>query len=344
MADIVYRVPRPARSPRGSFRSRRKDRAPTGKLAAARRLVLGLAVCFGLLYSLYSLFVSGDVYVDLQEMISMDRFQEVDELTRTIHRLYPLDIRMLRLMGRNYFLHAMRIDHSRDDQTEEGWELYRNAVDALKKAIELDDLRSGTDSRDYYIIGYSYLKRGDDSFEDALRFLLEAEERNGKDRALTEAKERFFQVRTLTELIGYLHYRMGRYEEALAYYIKANNPKQVLNYLYIARCLKNLNRYDEAIETFRLVYDYANTRKLKEISLHNLGWIYYQLERFDEAAMAYRDSVSMDTNYAEGYYWLGKIEERNGRVAQAQALWKRSLEADPHFGPAILKTKYFVKK
>lgn len=302
------------------------------------RVVLILFILAGLVFSIYSMFNKGDVYVSIQEMINSQQFKKVEKLTLKLHESNPLDVRTLRLMGHNYFLQALRIDHIKDDQTEEGWELYKKAVKSLKKAILLDK-QGLVDSSDYMIIGFAYMKRGDSSFEEALNYLIIAEKKDRSDKVLTRAKEKFFSLSTLYKLMGYLFFKTGKYERALEYYTRANTRKNVLNYLYIGMCQRQLKQYDEAIKTFVLVHDYSSLRSFKIVSLQNLGWLYYMKGNISRAKMIYKRCVRMDTNSAEDIYWLGKMEQRLGNMQEARRLWKRCLKVDPHFGPAILEMK-----
>ena len=317
------------------FNSNEKQRRST----KIKRIVLIIFIVLGLVYSIYSMFRRRDVFVSLKGLIEDGKFKRVEKLIEKRYKADPLNIKTLRLMGENYFLQAMRVDHVKDDQTEEGWELYKKAVKSLKKAILLDKTNS-INSKDYFIIGFSYLKKGDAYFKNSIKFLKLAEEKNKNDRVLSENDSLLFRLESLYKLLGYIFYKTAKYNKAIQYYKMANKNKSVLNYLYIGLSLKHMNKFKKAITLFNVVNDYANTLELKTKALYNLAWLNHSLGNFKLSKKYYLKCIAINTNFAEGYYWLGKMEEKSGKQKNAVSLWKKCLDIDPNFGPAILKLAY----
>ncbi|MDR2734417.1 MAG: tetratricopeptide repeat protein [Spirochaetota bacterium] len=303
-------------------------------------LILGVIAASALL--VMSLLQKPDIYRDIQDMTKESRFEEAERLARSLYEKDPLDVRALLLLGRNYFQQAVAFDHQErgESETEEGWEQYQNAVEALKKAILLDkDNLLG--SFDYFILGYAYLKRGKQHYGDALEYLRQAESMDAGDMQLSKAKDPFARKEILQQTMGYLYYQTGEYTNALGYYRLHNskNPN-ILDHVYIGLCELALGEYSGAIANFRLVRDHTSQNQLKFFAVKQLARIYFHLEQYAEAENFFKSSVEFNTNYAEGFYWLGKLEEMREDSAAARRYWERSLEADPYFGPAILKLRF----
>jgi len=310
-----------------------------------RRFVRPLLI-FGVLALLVLLIVillqKPNIYRSIQDMTKESRFEEAEKLARSLHEKDPLDVQALLLLGRNYFQQAVAFDYQErgESETEEGWEQYQNAVEALKKAILLDkDNLLG--SFDYFILGYAYLKRGKQHYGEALEYLRQAESMDSNDMQLSKAKDAFARKETLQQTMGYLYYQTGEYTNALSYYRLHNEKKpNILDHVYIGLCEFALGEYPKAISSFRFVREYSTQNQLQFFAVKQLARIYFHLERYAEAEDFFKSSVELNTNYAEGFYWLGKLEERRGDSAAASRYWERSLEADPYFGPAILRLRF----
>jgi tetratricopeptide (TPR) repeat protein len=272
-------------------------------------------------------------------MTAESRFEDAEKLARMLYEKDPLDVRALLLMGRNAFRKAFRFDNEKNDKTEEGWDLYKVAVESMKKAILLDKQGIVT-SADYFILGFAYLRKGDQFYEDSLQFLNQAESLNSNDFILIKGKDPIARFDTMRQMMGYLNYHLGRYTNAIRYYHEANKKPNVLNYAYIGLCELAMGQYSNAFKTFEIVQKHANQAALKLFAAKQLAWAGFYLGDHETARGWFEKSVSMDTNYAEGYYWLGKMAELKKDPVAARAFWQRSLEADPHFGPAILKLRF----
>lgn len=303
-----------------------------------RGALIGVVIGGGLVFALFFAGPS-DVYRSIEKMTADSRFEDAEELARSLYEKDPLDVRALLLMGRNAFRKAFRFDHEKNDRTEEGWDLYKEAVESIKKAILLDKQNVLT-SADYFILGFAYLRRGEQFYEDALQYLKQAETLNTNDQRLIKGKDPIARFDTLRQMMGYLNYHLGHYTNALAYYREVNKNPNVLNYAYIGLCEVAIGQLSNAVNTFTIVHEYANQDELRTFAVRQLAWTWFQLGNHELAHKWFEKAVSMDTNYAEGYYWLGKMAELKNDPAAARSLWQKSLEADPHFGPAILKLRF----
>jgi len=303
-------------------------------------LILGVVASLALLVVI--LLQKPDIYRNIQDMTKESRFEEAERLARSLHEKDPLDVQALLLLGRNYFQKAVAFDSRERDEseTEEGWEQYQYAVEALKKAILLDK-NNLLGSFDYFILGYAYLKRGKQHYGEALEYLRQAESMDTNDMQLSKAKDAFARKETLQQTMGYLYYQTGEYTNALAYYRQHNEKKpNILDNVYIGLCELALGEYAKAIASFRLVREHSSQTQLQFFAVKQLAHVYFRLEQYEDAEDYFKASVELNTNYAEGFYWLGKLEEMREDSAAARRYWERSIEADPYFGPAILKLRY----
>lgn len=320
------------------------------------RIILLAVIAIGVVITLIALLSpKRDVYFSIRQMIEHHEFKKVEELTGKLHQLNPADVRTLRLMGINYYLQGLkfesrqgitvdaksryRTDHFQQPQGEEGWVLYKKAVESMKKAI-LADKQGIINSRDYMIIGFSYSRWGDSHFSQALEFLDKSEALNRKDKALDNSDLSAFSLESLYRQRGYLHYRKGDYTNALRDFGLANNiDRKVLNYLYIAHSAKALDMTNEAIRNYTRVIDYSRDRTIRTSCLEMLGSIHLQARQYDKAGDYFRRAVAISSNSASGYFGLSLVAEAQGKQAEARKYWELTLKADPHYGPAILRMR-----
>jgi tetratricopeptide (TPR) repeat protein len=302
-------------------------------------LIGGVLAAFALL--IFVLLGERDIYRGIENMTSEGRYEEAGQLAAALHERDPLDIRALILLGRNAFYQAMQFDYEQRGETrsEEGWEMYKNAVEALKKAILLDKEGVLT-SFDYFILGFSYMKRGNQYYSEAIQFLRQAESHDTNDLKLTKGKDSIAQRETLQQMLGYLYYQTGNYTNALHYYRSHNARPNILNYVYIGLCEVALGQYTNAMATFALVRSRARQRPIEIFAIKQLARLHFHLGQYDDAERYFKMGVNLDTSYAEGFYWLGKLMELRGDLPAAREYWEQSLAADPHFGPTILKLHF----
>jgi len=281
-------------------------------------------------------------------LIDEGQFEKVLGLAEKIEKEKKFDVRLHKMMAKNAYYLAKKNDGIHNDKTEIGWKYFKEAIVHVKKAIllagskKLAAGKSPIDSVDYYILGFSYMHLGDDKYKEAIRYLMVSRNLNSGDNSLDNSNSRYFSQDNLLRMLGYLNYKVGSYKEAVKYYKLANKRKKaVLNYLYMGISYKFLKEYKKAIDCFKIVNKYTDSDSIKLNSLHNLGWIYFHQGKIKNAKQIYLKSVSLDTNFSEGFYWLGNMKESEGDLKGAKALWRRSLVADPNFGPSILKMRFF---
>ncbi|HTY19451.1 MAG TPA: tetratricopeptide repeat protein [Myxococcota bacterium] len=101
------------------------------------------------------------------------------------------------------------------------------------------------------------------------------------------------------------------------------------------------DRFDAAIEAYRRAIeadpDFADAHC-------NLGTIYHQQERPEEAAACYRRALACDPKHVEANLNLASLFEEQGRNEAALAHYKAALRVDPLRGDAQLSTALLYEK
>ena len=341
------------RKPYGRVRLHREP--VSGGSGKIRRILLLLVIAVGLVVSLFSLLRKRDVVFHINEMINHREFKKAQKLAERFHRKQPENVRILRLMGLNYFMQGMKSDHwqviklDKDSkgytvdrlkqQDAEGWKLYKKAVEALKKAILLDKAGLVT-SRDYMIIGFSYSRWGDSHFKKALKYLTMAEKLDRKDHILRDSELPAFSLESLYRQRGYILYKTGKYKKAAENFSRANGiDRRVLNYLYMAHCYRAIGKTALAVRYYTRVADYSKEPLVRGSCLNMLGGLYLKAGKMKLANRAFRKSISINSNAASAWFGLSQVAEACGDRTGAKKFWDRTLKADPNYGPAILKMR-----
>jgi tetratricopeptide (TPR) repeat protein len=126
---------------------------------------------------------------------------------------------------------------------------------------------------------------------------------------------------------GAVEAALGHFSESLEHRPDMEDLPRVL--LYHANCLKELERFEEAIEPLRR----AVMLEPNELAHHNLlGFCYYKLERHGEAVDCFRRAVEIDPTSGIDWANLGSNLRDLSRSDEAIAAYERALELDPTLG------------
>jgi tetratricopeptide (TPR) repeat protein len=126
----------------------------------------------------------------------------------------------------------------------------------------------------------------------------------------------------------------GRAEPAMADFRESlrigPGPEDVSRVLfYLGTCLKELERFDEAIE----VLVRAVEADPDDIANHNLlGFCYYKTKRHEEAVVCFLRAVEIDPGSGIDWANLGSNVRDLGRIEDAVLLYKKALSLDPSLG------------
>jgi tetratricopeptide (TPR) repeat protein len=66
----------------------------------------------------------------------------------------------------------------------------------------------------------------------------------------------------------------------------------------------------------------------------NLGTIYYNLRRLDDAEKCYRAAIAIDPDYALAYFNLGNVFDERGNAEEARKLYETALQLAPGYADA----------
>ncbi|MDB5174779.1 MAG: Tetratricopeptide 2 repeat protein [Phycisphaerales bacterium] len=111
----------------------------------------------------------------------------------------------------------------------------------------------------------------------------------------------------------------------------AKEPAITANTRFAAGQLAESDKsYDNAIQQYKLALE-SSPKHLK--SLYRLGCVYAQLQRYPEAAEAWKRYVTATDGSATGYSNLGFCEELAGNPNAAEADYKRGIAKDPNNEP-----------
>ncbi len=147
------------------------------------------------------------------------------------------------------------------------------------------------------------------------------------DRLLTTFGPRY----DLTFFLAHSLELRGDVESALALFTSAlhqsPDPGEIGSiHVHIASCLKDLERYEEALEALALA-EKANP-DLKEI--FNLkGFCYFKLKRHDESIASFERAIELDPGSAIDYANIGSNLRELGHKHEAIRLYTIALELDP---------------
>jgi ribosomal protein S12 methylthiotransferase accessory factor len=120
---------------------------------------------------------------------------------------------------------------------------------------------------------------------------------------------------------------MDRFEEALQLDPAKEDLGRIL--FYIGTCLKEMERFDEAID----VLERAVRADPEDILNHNLlGFCYYKIKRHEEAVACFRRAVELDPRSAIDWASLGSNLRDLGRIDEAIEMYEKALSLDPTIG------------
>lgn len=101
------------------------------------------------------------------------------------------------------------------------------------------------------------------------------------------------------------------------------NPGNAVAFVWYSIVLCTEARFDESVNCARRG---AELDPLTPFNQHNLGWLMYFAERYDEAEQQYRKLIEDFPEYGFGYYGLSKIERKVGKTKDALLHSQRAME------------------
>lgn len=113
------------------------------------------------------------------------------------------------------------------------------------------------------------------------------------------------------------------------------DPYNAMAYNRIGIIYAKQNEYQDAVECFKAAYSLQQNVN----SIHNLGLAYYNLDKFDQAALALKQAIELDGRSAIRYVEYAKVLERLNQTDEViEALEKaKQLEAKPEILKILIK-------
>jgi Tfp pilus assembly protein PilF len=129
--------------------------------------------------------------------------------------------------------------------------------------------------------------------------------------------------------VVFLHY-LGKPAEAQAEFEKALaiDPSYAEAQTNLGIALSEQGRWADAVAAYRKALSMP-IYPTPEIAYANLGWAYLNLEKLKEAEEAYRTAVQLQPKFAQAYYFLGVVLEREGLRGEAKAAFRTARDLDP---------------
>jgi tetratricopeptide (TPR) repeat protein len=167
------------------------------------------------------------------------------------------------------------------------------------------------------------------------RVLLALSQAYNSAKMSAEARDALMQAQTLTpdgpakayvyQQLGITFYSLGEYERSRDSYLQAVDisPRDYQSLNNLAYVLA------ERLNDARTAEVYA--QKAVEIMptdgnvLDTLGWVYFKLDKLDQAAEAMRRSTEISPNYANLYHY-GQVLQRQGKTDEARKQYELGLE------------------
>jgi serine/threonine-protein kinase len=90
-----------------------------------------------------------------------------------------------------------------------------------------------------------------------------------------------------------------------------------------ADLLKDHARFEEAIATLQKSIDIRD----EQANAHSaLGWSYYGLQEYDQAADAFERATELNEHYADAFYGLGRAYQGQGKRDEARHAYQSAID------------------
>ena len=133
----------------------------------------------------------------------------------------------------------------------------------------------------------------------------------------------------LKKLLNY--YKNSLYKEAedLALSISENYPDHPFSWKVLGSIYRQSNELLKSLDFSKR----ANLLDPKDFEIHNnLGNLFQDLGRFEEAAFSFKKVVDLNSNFQNAYYNLANVLRKLGKVEDAKLNYNFALEKTPNFG------------
>jgi len=121
---------------------------------------------------------------------------------------------------------------------------------------------------------------------------------------------------------------MGKYEEAISYFIRAIQLDYQNNQFHarLGQCYFLMEQYDEALKSFDRAIK-LNDRTYR--CFYDLGTVYHYMKQFENAIKYYKKAIRADRARAWVYYNLGLVYLNQGKYKNAIRVFKKAIKLRP---------------
>jgi tetratricopeptide (TPR) repeat protein len=228
---------------------------------------------------------------------------------------------------------------------------YEEAIPAYQKAIELDERFAWP----YHNLGLLYDERGD--YELALEHYqgaIDRHKRSAQRAVLSEKMADLYRIGGNTDkaiellrnatifdpayaspwyTLGNIYAGLEQDTEAMQAYRRAIelNPDEAWSYHNLALLHEKQEAYREAIVRYQQAISRHRTDRERAISWDNLGNVYRDLNRLEDAVHAFQESIRLNPDYALPWNSLGDVYNALGNYPEAVGAYQRAIGLDPDY-------------
>jgi len=130
-------------------------------------------------------------------------------------------------------------------------------------------------------------------------------------------------------LLANCYFATQRFEEADGSFRTATrlDPRYAEAFVNWGALLIQQERWEDAVEKLSVAADEPTYREVGR-ALHNLGWAYYNLGRYEEAEDCYKRLLRVTPLFCPSLHNLGMVSEAQGQLDEAETHYQRSLECN----------------